>query len=264
MLRTIVSGCFVALLLAGTGLADKPSASWLAVQIETARHGYLNARLVHQTQRGDVNEVFIWSRRLRDAELSAATDIGARIAACKEHLERIDAARPYVDLGGRRLDKGIELDHEYHDGERMLAQFDPHFKQALQAKMAVLEKLQGRWRAVQFERSGKPGERPEAEVFDIRGGMVHKRSEHRTGTITATAYIALNVEKEPMEIDLVGLNDDLAYVASGIVAVDGDRMRICLSHDREDRPTRFVSGRRDPYELFLLERVEREKAPEEP
>lgn len=125
----------------------------------------------------------------------------------------------------------------------------------------LLQNLQGAYKIVAAERSGGApagGFLEEIERVSIKGdkfAIVFKEDGGKKEEKSAT--IAVDASKKPAQIDMKP--EDAKKAVVGIIALDGDTLKICWDDAREadvsKRPTEFKTSKDDKFMLFTLKRV---------
>jgi len=114
------------------------------------------------------------------------------------------------------------------------------------------EKLQGKWKVVSHEFSGRAGKESSSEPDELKGDK-WLRPKRRT----AEYRLKLDPSKNPKQVDLSAdrLGDK---VLKGIYKLDGDKLTICYAYDPDlARPTEFKTKAEDNRYLYTLERVKK-------
>jgi uncharacterized protein (TIGR03067 family) len=116
------------------------------------------------------------------------------------------------------------------------------------------ERLQGTWLFVSHEIGGKRREPREQEKDDSVIFKGDRAIVKRLG-MNMEARFALNPGRKPKEIDLIIEEDGKAQVHKGIYVLEGNTLKVCLSHPPQPRPTAFATkeGERWPV-LIVLKR----------
>ena len=115
------------------------------------------------------------------------------------------------------------------------------------------EKMQGKWRIVRCEFSGRNQDQAvgvEDTISDARWLRPNRR--------TAEYRLKLDSTKDPKSVDLSAdrLGDQ---TLKGIYSLDGDRLTICYSYDpRGPRPAEFKTTEGTNVYLYVLERAKKE------
>jgi uncharacterized protein (TIGR03067 family) len=102
------------------------------------------------------------------------------------------------------------------------------------------EKLQGTWALVSEERGGRQVEPAEAKGATLT--FEGERAILKHGGLSQEARFKLDPTRTPKEFDLTTDEEDgKAKVHMGLYALEGDTLRLCISHPPHPRPTAFAS-----------------------
>jgi uncharacterized protein (TIGR03067 family) len=115
------------------------------------------------------------------------------------------------------------------------------------------EKMQGKWKIVRCEFSGR-NEDAAVGVEDTISGTKWLRPNRRT----AEYQLKFDPTKNPKWVDLSAerLGDQ---TLKGIYSLDGDKLTICYAYDPDlPRPTEFKTEQGVPGYIYVLERVKKE------
>src|SRR5690242_7104948 len=109
------------------------------------------------------------------------------------------------------------------------------------------DKLQGTWGIVSAEKAGKvagDNDLKDAKAVFAGDKFTWALPQHElTGTFTVDAA------KSPKQINI----KTEAFAVTGIYAIEGDNLKICLSHS-DVRPTEFATRDGEPSMLLVLKR----------
>jgi uncharacterized protein (TIGR03067 family) len=115
------------------------------------------------------------------------------------------------------------------------------------------ERLQGKWRIVRCEFSGRDEPQPVGVEDSIRGDKWLRPNRR-----TAEYQFKLDPTKDPKWVDLSAERLG-AQTLKGIYLLDGDRLTICYAYDPgSPRPTEFKTMRDSHFYLYVLERVSKD------
>jgi uncharacterized protein (TIGR03067 family) len=115
------------------------------------------------------------------------------------------------------------------------------------------EKMQGKWKIVRCEFSGRDDPQP-VGVEDTITGEKWLRPGRRTGEYR----LKLDPSKDPKQVELSAdrLGDE---TLKGIYLLEGDKLTICYAYDPSSpRPTGFKTDDDSRVYLYVLERVKKE------
>ncbi len=109
-----------------------------------------------------------------------------------------------------------------------------------------LSTLDGVWRAVSMIDAGKsvPAENVKKLRFEFSGKRLAMRLE---GRLLAETDITIDETTQPSSIEMTFEGKP----ALGILALDGDKLEICLSGSKNERPTKFASERDSPNRMLI-------------
>jgi len=119
----------------------------------------------------------------------------------------------------------------------------------------LAEKATGTWSCVNATVNGKP--LAETTVKKLRLTMTDTRYKtERDGEVLFDSTYRLDTTKAPAHINMVGTEGDLiGKEAQGIIALEGDTLRICYTMPGKLRPTAFASATNSEAYLIVWQRV---------
>ena len=106
----------------------------------------------------------------------------------------------------------------------------------------VMAQMTGTWSCVSATINGKP--LSESAVKKLRLTMTETRYKtERSDEVLFDSTYRLNAMKTPVQINMVGTEGDLiGKEAQGIIAVEGDTLKICYTMPGKLRPVSFASA----------------------
>jgi len=118
----------------------------------------------------------------------------------------------------------------------------------------VTSRMTGTWSCVAATINGKP--LADTTVKKLRLTMTGTRYKtERTDEVLFDSTYRLDTTKAPMHINMVGTEGDLAgKEAHGIIAVEGDTLKICYTMPGKPRPGSFASATNSEAYLIIWKR----------
>jgi uncharacterized protein (TIGR03067 family) len=115
------------------------------------------------------------------------------------------------------------------------------------------EQMQGKWKVVRYESTGRPGQAEYKEPDTISGDKWL-----RPMRTTDEYQLKLDPTKEPKWVDLSAKRLG-EKTLKGIYKIDGNKLTICYAYDPElPRPAEFKTTTDKRGYLYVLERVKKE------
>ena len=125
---------------------------------------------------------------------------------------------------------------------------------AAENEISLTSRMTGAWLCTAATINGKP--LPEASVKKLRLTMTGTRYKtQRDDEVLFDSTYRLDLTKTPVHINLVGTEGDLiGKEAQGIIAVEGDTLRICYTMPGQTRPVAFASATNSQAYLIVWKR----------
>jgi RNA polymerase sigma-70 factor (ECF subfamily) len=116
------------------------------------------------------------------------------------------------------------------------------------------QKMQGTWKAVSVESGGK--KRPDQDIKKWKLFVAGDKMTARDGDdLLDESTFALDAGKKPRAIEITyTAGPDKGKKLTGIYAVEGDLLKICVTQRDKDGPTDFVSKPDTDHTLVVLKK----------
>ena len=105
----------------------------------------------------------------------------------------------------------------------------------------IASRMTGTWSSVTATINGKPLADTSVKKLHLTTTSTRYKTERNDEVLFDSTY-RLNTTKAPVHINMVGTEGDLiGKEAQGIIAVDGDTLKICYTMPGKPRPVSFAS-----------------------
>jgi uncharacterized protein (TIGR03067 family) len=118
----------------------------------------------------------------------------------------------------------------------------------------VASRMTGTWSCVTATINGKPLSDSAVKKLHLTMTGTRYKTERNDEVLFDSTYL-LDTTKAPMHINMVGTEGDLiGKEAQGIVAVEGDTLKVCYTMPGKPRPTSFASATNSEAYLIIWKR----------
>jgi uncharacterized protein (TIGR03067 family) len=115
-----------------------------------------------------------------------------------------------------------------------------------------LELLQGTWEIVSMEVEGE--KLPPKAIKSMTVQFKTNLMTMGIGAHTETSTFTLDADKNPKWIDATSGATRTGDIVVGIYKIEGDRISLCLSKKRNDRPKVFATNKGSEHGLFIFKK----------
>jgi len=118
----------------------------------------------------------------------------------------------------------------------------------------VTAQMTGTWSCVNATINGKPLSESALKKLRLTMTETHYKTEREDEVLFDSTY-RLDATKTPVQINMVGTEGDLiGKEAQGIIAVEGDTLKICYTMPGKPRPVSFASATNSEAYLIIWKR----------
>ena len=125
---------------------------------------------------------------------------------------------------------------------------------AAEKEISLASQMTGTWSCASATINGKPLSEPAVKKLHLTMTATRYKTERNDEVLFDSTY-RLNATKSPVHINMVGTEGDLiGKEAQGIIAVQGDTLKICYTMPGKPRPVTFASVTNSEAYLIIWKR----------